>query len=121
MGIIRINEFPEGSGSLSNDDVFLFMDDPTGDGVTKKISLSELSSFINEGSEASTNISTCLLHEYADPNGFSTPTSVAIDGMSYGGGQVVVDSAFGPNSSRVTLYSDSMFAMVAVNADIDTV
>jgi hypothetical protein len=41
--------------------------------------------------------------------------------MSYGGGQVVIDSAFGPNSSRVTLYSDSMFAMVAVDADIDTV
>jgi len=31
MSIKRINEFPEGSGSLSNDDVFLFMDDPTGD------------------------------------------------------------------------------------------
>jgi len=118
MSIKRINQFPTGSGSLSNDDIFLFMDDPTGNGVTKKISLSELSSFINGGS---TNISTCLLHEYADPNGFSTPTSVSIDGMSYGGGQVVIDSAFGPNSSRVTLYSDSMFAMVAVDADIDTV
>ena len=67
------------------------------------------------------NISTCLLHEYADPSGVSTPTSVAIDGMSYGGGQVVVDSAFGLGSSRVTLYSNSMFAMVAVDADIDTV
>lgn len=67
------------------------------------------------------NISTCLLHEYADPSGVSTPTYVAIDGMSYGGGQVVVDSAFGLDSSRVTLYSNSMFAMVAVNADIETV
>ena len=66
-------------------------------------------------------ITTYLLHEYADPSGFSTPTSITIDGMSYGGGQVVVDSAFGPNSSRVTLYSDSMFAIVAVDADIDTV
>ena len=64
---------------------------------------------------------TYLLNEYADPSGFSTPTSIAIDGMSYGGGQVVVDSAFGSNSSRVTLYADSMFAMVAVDADIDTV
>ena len=67
------------------------------------------------------NISTCLLHEYADPSGVSTPTSVVIDGMSYGGGQVVVDSAFGLGSSRITLYSNSMFAMVAVDADIDTV
>jgi hypothetical protein len=29
MSIQRINEFPEGSGSLSSDDVFLFMDDPS--------------------------------------------------------------------------------------------
>jgi hypothetical protein len=119
MSIKRINEFPEGSGSLSNDDVFLFMDSPGTEGVTKKISLSELKSIINE--ENSTNISTCLLHEYANPNGFSTPTSVTIDGMSYGNGQAIIDSAFGPNSSRVALYSNSMFAMVAVDADIDTV
>lgn len=66
-------------------------------------------------------ITTYLLHEYADPSGFSIPTSISIDGMSYNGGQVVSDSAFGPNSSRVALYSDSMFAMVAVNADIETV
>ena len=118
MGIKRINEFPEGSGLLSSDDIFVFMDNPSGSGITKKISLSELSSFINTGN---INISTCLLHEYADPSGFSIPTSVVIDGMSYNGGQVVSDSAFGPNSSRVTLYSDSMFAIVAVDADIDTV
>ena len=43
MGIKRINEFPEGSGSLSSDDVFLFMDDPSGSGITKKISLSQIS------------------------------------------------------------------------------
>ena len=121
MAIIRINELPEGSGNLSNDDVFIFMDSPSSGGITKKISLSELKSIINQESDVNTNISTCLLHEYADPNGFLTPTSVTIDGMSYGNGQVISDSAFGPNSSRVTLYADSMFAMVAVNADIDTV
>jgi hypothetical protein len=44
MPIKRINEFPQGSGSLSSDDVFLFMDDPSGGGITKKISLSEMSS-----------------------------------------------------------------------------
>ncbi len=47
MTIKRINEFPEGSGSLSNDDVFLFMDDPSLSAVTKKISLSSLTSKIN--------------------------------------------------------------------------
>ena len=50
MSIKRINEFPEGSGSLSSDDIFLFMDDPSGESVTKKISLSELSSIIGGGS-----------------------------------------------------------------------
>lgn len=44
MPVYRINQFPEGSGSLSNDDVFLFMDDPSGSGVTKKISLSQINS-----------------------------------------------------------------------------
>lgn len=45
-GIKRINQFPEGSGSLSSDDIFLFMDDPSGDKTTKKISLSQLSEAI---------------------------------------------------------------------------
>lgn len=42
MSIKRINEFPENSGSISSDDVFLFMDDPSGYKITKKISLNEL-------------------------------------------------------------------------------
>jgi hypothetical protein len=51
MSIKRINEFPDGSGSLSNDDVFLFMDDPSGSGVTKKISLSQISNAIGGDGE----------------------------------------------------------------------
>ena len=47
MSIKRINEFPEGSGSLSNDDIFLFMDDPSGSGITKKISLSQIGSVLS--------------------------------------------------------------------------
>ena len=46
MSIKRINEFPEGSGGLSSDDVFLFMDDPSGNGITKKISLNQLAAFL---------------------------------------------------------------------------
>lgn len=42
MGVVRINELPEGSGNLTNDDIFVFMDDPSGSGVTKKISLSQI-------------------------------------------------------------------------------
>lgn len=49
MSIIRVNELPEGSGSLSNDDIFLFMDDPSGSGVTKKISLSDIGAVIGGG------------------------------------------------------------------------
>lgn len=49
MPIKRINEFPEGSGSLSSDDIFLFMDDPSGSGITKRISLSDISGAIGGG------------------------------------------------------------------------
>lgn len=49
MSVKRINELPEGSGSLSNDDLFLFMDDPSGSGVTKKISLSQIGAAIGGG------------------------------------------------------------------------
>jgi len=49
MSIKRLKDFPDGSGSLSNDDIFLFMDDPSGSGITKKISLSEIGSAIGGG------------------------------------------------------------------------
>jgi hypothetical protein len=49
MSIKRINEFPEGSGSLSSDDVFLFMDSPSGSGITKKIALSQITSSVTTG------------------------------------------------------------------------
>lgn len=49
MGIVRINELPEGSGNLTNDDLFIFMDDPSSGGVTKKISLSQISSIVGGG------------------------------------------------------------------------
>ncbi len=46
MPIIRINQLPEGSGSLTSDDILLMMDDPSGSGVTKKITVNELSDLI---------------------------------------------------------------------------
>lgn len=49
MAITRLNQLPEGSGSLSNDDIFVFMDDPSGGGITKKISLSEISAAVGGG------------------------------------------------------------------------
>lgn len=49
MSLKRFNDFPDGSGSLTSDDIFLFMDDPSNISVTKKISLSQLSSAIGGG------------------------------------------------------------------------
>jgi hypothetical protein len=51
MSIKKINQLPDGSGNLSNDDLFIFMDNPSGSGVTKKISLSQLISALGGGSE----------------------------------------------------------------------
>lgn len=42
MPIKRIDEFPDGSGLLTADDIFLFMDDPANVGVSKKITLNQL-------------------------------------------------------------------------------
>lgn len=58
INIIRINELPEGSGNLSNDDLFVFMDDPSGSGVTKKISLSQIGAAIGGGGGGGGNPST---------------------------------------------------------------
>ena len=39
MPIIRINQLPEGSGSLTSDDIFYVMDNPGGSAVSKQITL----------------------------------------------------------------------------------
>lgn len=49
MSIKRINEFTDGGDNISNDDLFLFMDDPSSGGITKKISFSDLSNAIGGG------------------------------------------------------------------------
>jgi hypothetical protein len=56
-GIVRLNQLPEGSGNLTSDDIFVFMDDPSGSAVTKKISLSEISSVLGGGSATVVTIS----------------------------------------------------------------
>lgn len=68
MSIKRINEFPEGSGSLTTDDVFIFMDNPSGSGTTKKISLSDLANKINE------NINLSSYANLYSPNFSGVPT-----------------------------------------------
>jgi len=56
MSIKRINQFPEGSGTLSNDDIFLVMDNPSGSGQTKRVSLSTLSSVLGGGGGGATTV-----------------------------------------------------------------
>ena len=50
MAITRLNQLPEGSGNLTNDDIFVFMDDPGGSAVTKSISLENLIEIVGSGS-----------------------------------------------------------------------
>jgi hypothetical protein len=56
VGIIKLNDLPDGSGSLTSDDIFLFMDNPSGGGITKKISLSQLSSAVGGGGGGISNL-----------------------------------------------------------------
>jgi len=44
-----------------------------------------------------------------------------IYGINYGAGEVVENNTFGTGSSYITLYDESIFAMVAINTDIDKV
>lgn len=49
MGVVKINQLPDGSGNLTSDDLLIFMDDPSGIAVTKRVSASALrSSILNE-------------------------------------------------------------------------
>lgn len=49
MPITRIDEFPAGDATLTGDDIFLIMDDPSGSGITKRVSLTTLNSLISGG------------------------------------------------------------------------
>src|SRR6056300_173486 len=67
MPIKRIKDFDDGSGDLSNDDIYLFMDSPAASGVTKKISLADLSAAIGGGSVPDGNFDVINLSTTADP------------------------------------------------------
>jgi hypothetical protein len=42
-------------------------------------------------------------------------------GFNYGGGEVVESNTFGTGSSYVTLYDESIFAIIAINADVNEI
>ena len=65
MAIVRINELPEGSGNLTSDDILVFMDNPGSSGITKKISLSELSAAIDPGNPFNQDLNTTNFPEFS--------------------------------------------------------
>ena len=42
MPILRIDQFPDGSGAVSNDDLILFLDNPSGSSTTKYMKISDM-------------------------------------------------------------------------------
>lgn len=48
MPILRIDEFPSGSGSITNEDLLLFLDDPNGLSITKHMRISDITSAPNK-------------------------------------------------------------------------
>lgn len=75
MAVKTIDGFPDGSGSLTNDDIFIFMDDPSGESVTKKVSLSDLSAAIETLTSISINANVLT---YTDENGNSTNIDLSL-------------------------------------------
>lgn len=83
MPIIRINELPEGSGNLTNDDIFIFMDDPSDSGVTKKISLSEIAGAIGGGGVSISNSGdNRILTSTGTSTGINAESNLTFDGTT---------------------------------------
>lgn len=101
MSIKRFNEFPDNSGSLSSDDIFLFMDNPSGNKITKKVSLSELSSIIGGGGGGGTSfqIITVDLHN----GGVQNAQVLQFDNTSYQSVITGPTPASGNNSQRIII------------------
>jgi hypothetical protein len=91
MSIKRIDQFPEGSGSLTTDDVFLFMDDPAASGATKKISLADLSAAIGGGSVSGGDF---VKYDYSTTAGSIGGTNSVL-GINSDGGNFAFDGSLG--------------------------
>lgn len=85
MGVIRINQLPDGSGSLSNDDVMLFMDNPSNGGITKQISFGSVKlNTISSPSTLSSDQNNYSLPSGADIVRLSSSISINITGLVAG-------------------------------------
>lgn len=101
MSIKRIKDFQDGNTDLTEDDIFLFMDDPSGNSVTKKVSLSTISALLGGNS---TNTSVFSL----GPTSGSTPINYSndklIQTLSLNGSVTTFSKGTGwPTSSSVSV------------------
>jgi hypothetical protein len=116
--IKRLKDFPEGSGSLTADDVFIFMDNPSGVGVTKKISLSQLSNAIDGGisdivEDISPELGGSLDARNFSISGVSTLTGVSGNFTSLRQNGVVVSvSGHSHLSSNITDFNSSVSGLL---------
>jgi hypothetical protein len=94
MAIIRINELPSGSGNLTDDDLLVFMDDPSGSANTKNISLNELKQNISTNINNSGN--NRILTSDGTNTGIDAETNLVFDGslLSISGDLVVNSGTF---------------------------
>jgi hypothetical protein len=91
MAIIRINELPSGSGNLTDDDLLVFMDDPSGAANTKNISLNELKQNISTNINNSGN--NRILTSDGTNTGIDAETNLVFDGSLLSiSGDLVVNS-----------------------------
>lgn len=103
MGIVRLNELPEGSGNLTNDDIFVFMDNPGASGITRKISLSELSEAIGTGSGGpSTSLPVIDLGTVSGSNSINGGINNAIQTLTLNGTPVTFTKGTGWSSTADT-------------------
>jgi hypothetical protein len=82
VSIKRINQFPDGNNNLTGDDILLFMDSPSGSGVTKTASLSELSEFITSSGVGISLISGTGILIQNNPNNYTINSLALISNPS---------------------------------------
>jgi hypothetical protein len=87
INIIRLKDLPEGSGLLSNDDILVFMDDPSGSGTTKKITFGEISNLIGSGI---TNPITIVGGDYISSNLIDDTYTISVTGLQPSGNYSLV-------------------------------
>lgn len=87
INIIRLKDLPEGSGLLSNDDILVFMDDPSGSGTTKKITFGEISNLIGSGI---TNPITIVGGDYISSNLIDDTYTISVTGLQPSGNYSII-------------------------------